>query len=215
MIPIRVRGMVVVGLMMCLGWGGVAVASYESPKYEVFKKDGDFEIRQYSPYIVAQVKVAGERGDAANEAFRILAGYIFGKNEKNGKLQMTSPVTQTQNEKMAMTIPVVQTTVAGFWIVQFMMPTSYGLETLPRPLDARISLLTEQAKKTVSIRFSGTWRTRNLEKHRKRLLEYIQSENIAVRGEAIYSFYNAPFMPPFSDAMRLHLFANLKIEIRP
>lgn len=175
----------------------MAMASYESPKYEVLKKDGAFEIRQYAPYLVAQVKVSGERGDAANEAFRILAGYIFGKNEKSGKLDMTSPVTQTQNEKIAMTAPVAQTSKDGEWTVQFMMPSSYRLDTLPKPFDARIALLTEPAKKTVAIRFSGTWGQRNLEKHKKKLLEYVQKENIAVKGEAIYAFYNAPFMPPF------------------
>ncbi len=175
----------------------MAMASYESPKYEVLKKDGKFEIRRYAPYLVAQVKVSGERGDAANAAFRILAGYIFGKNEKSGKLEMTSPVTQTQNEKIAMTAPVAQTSKDGEWIVQFMMPSSYSLDTLPRPLDDKISLLTEDAKKTVAIRFSGTWGKRNLEKHKKKLLEYVRKENIAVRGEAIYAFYNAPFMPPF------------------
>ena len=184
-------------LMVFFAWGGIAMASYESPRYEVLEKDGAFEIRQYAPYVVAQVKVLGERSDAANEAFRILAGYIFGKNETKGKLAMTSPVTQTQNEKIEMTIPVAQTSAAGFWVVQFMMPTSYSLDTLPRPLDARIALLTEGSKKTVAIRFSGTWRERNLEKHKKKLLEYIQNKNIVVRGEAIYAFYNAPFMPPF------------------
>jgi len=175
----------------------VAMASYESPKYEILKKDDKVEIRQYAPYLVAQATVSGERGDAANEAFRILAGYIFGKNEKSGKLDMTSPVTQTQNEKIAMTAPVAQTSKDGEWAVQFMMPSSYSLDTLPKPLDARIALLTEPAKKTVAIRFSGTWGKRNLEKHKKKLLEYVQKENIAVRGEAIYAFYNAPFMPPF------------------
>ena len=41
----------------------------------------------------AEVVVAGPAGAAGNQAFPILAGYIFGKNKGERKFAMTAPVT--------------------------------------------------------------------------------------------------------------------------
>ena len=55
---------------------------------------------------------------------------------------MTASVAQEPtNEKIAMTAPVTQTQTAGEWVVRFTMPSTYSLETLPEPNDARIRLL--------------------------------------------------------------------------
>ena len=52
------------------------------------------EIRYYDSYIVAKTTVKGEFKEAQGAAFRILAGYIFGDNEKKQKIAMTAPVVQ-------------------------------------------------------------------------------------------------------------------------
>ena len=36
----------------------------------------------------------------AGQAFNRLAGYIFGKNEQNEKMEMTTPVFSNKNQKM-------------------------------------------------------------------------------------------------------------------
>lgn len=58
----------------------------EEPVFEVTAKLGDVEIRQYAPYVVAEVLVTGFANEAGNKGFRILAGYIFGKNKGERRL---------------------------------------------------------------------------------------------------------------------------------
>ena len=40
----------------------IAMAT-ETPKYKVISQDGDFEIRQYAPRIIAEVSVTGDLDD--------------------------------------------------------------------------------------------------------------------------------------------------------
>ncbi|MEO7116491.1 MAG: heme-binding protein, partial [Caldimonas sp.] len=46
----------------------------EEPSYDVVQKLDGAEIRQYAPYVVAQVLVSGPADQAGNQAFPILAG---------------------------------------------------------------------------------------------------------------------------------------------
>ena len=71
-----------------------AVMAIEEPSYQVIKKFDTFELRQYENLIVAEVQVEGEFDEVGNEAFRILASYIFGKNQQQTKMAMTAPVNQ-------------------------------------------------------------------------------------------------------------------------
>ena len=108
--------------------------SIEQPKFTVLQTTDVFEIRKYEPYVVAEVVVAGPATEAGNNAFPILAGYIFGKNKGERKFDMTAPVTQTAVSapvKLEMTAPVTQTPAAEGFLVQFMMPGAYTLATLP------------------------------------------------------------------------------------
>lgn len=72
------------------------VYNHNGPEYVVEKTIGKLEIRNYEPWIVAETVVRSTQEDAGNEAFHILAGYIFGKNDQKVKIEMTAPVTQQQ-----------------------------------------------------------------------------------------------------------------------
>ena len=87
----------------------------EEPDYEVMRKlDSNVELRQYAPYVVAEVVLNATADEAGNQAFPILAGYIFGKNKGEKKLAMTAPVTQSAvPAKMEMTAAVTQDAVPG------------------------------------------------------------------------------------------------------
>ena len=82
----------------------------EEPKYSVIEKTEPFELRQYAPMIVAEVKVDGDLDEASNQGFRLIAGYIFGQNQVNEKIAMTAPVAieeqPIKSVKIAMTVPV-------------------------------------------------------------------------------------------------------------
>ena len=64
----------------------------EQPAYEVVERIGDdVEIRRYGERLAAEVTVEAEDEMAArNEAFRILADYIFGANRAAEEIAMTA-----------------------------------------------------------------------------------------------------------------------------
>lgn len=155
-------GVVIMALLQ-VGCSVFGVRKEENPKYRVILQEGDKEIREYEPYIVASTKIEGSFKEAQNPGFRVLATYIFGENEGNQKISMTAPVVQ-RPEKIAMTAPVVQSPSGGGWEMTFMMPSKYKLEDLPLPKDPRVKLKVMPARTLAVIRFSGFWSD---EKNRK------------------------------------------------
>ena len=66
----------------------------EEPQYQILQTTEDYELRRYDPYRVAEVEVRGDFEKVGSEAFRILAGYIFGDNQGETKMAMTAPVNR-------------------------------------------------------------------------------------------------------------------------
>jgi hypothetical protein len=170
----------------------------EEPAYEVTAKIGDVELRRYAPYVVAEVLVTGSATEAGNKAFRILAGYIFGKNKGEKKLAMTAPVTQTAAPmKLAMTAPVMQNAAPGGYLVQFVLPRGVTLDTAPEPIDQRVVLRQVPSMRVAAIRYSGFWSDANYSRHLAQLQETLRKAGMKWSGEPVYSRYNPPFTPWF------------------
>jgi hypothetical protein len=113
----------------------------EEPKYKVLKKYSQFEIREYSPYIIAYTDVFSSFNGSSTSGFRILANYIFGGNKSSVKIKMTAPVIQeATSEKIEMTTPVIQAKMEDYHRVSFIMPSKYSLRTLPQPSDPRVKI---------------------------------------------------------------------------
>lgn len=170
----------------------------EEAKYTVVKQQDDFEIRDYAPSIVAEVVVKGDFKGASNKAFRKLFKFISGDNTRQSKIAMTAPVSQTpESEKIAMTAPVGQQASEDGWLVSFMMPASYTMETIPVPTDPEVNLREIPAYQAATIEYSGTWSRKNYEKHLERLQTWVDEENLITNGEPVWARYNAPFVPWF------------------
>jgi len=187
-------------LFAVLGLGSLGTNAHaiEEPAYTVVRQYQAFEVRQYTPYLVAEVNVPGPASEAGNQGFKILAAYIFGKNKGDRKIEMTAPVTQTpEPRKIAMTAPVTQAASETGFIVQFTMPMEFTLDTLPEPLDSRVKLRELPGGRFAVIRYSGTWSESNYADHLTQLRQAVKAAGIATRGDPIYSRYNAPFVPWF------------------
>ena len=170
----------------------------EEPAYEVTTKLGEVELRQYAAYLVAEVLLTGSATETGNEAFRILAGYIFGKNKGERKLAMTAPVTQAAAPmRLGMTAPVIQSAAPGAYRVQFVLPRGVTLDTAPEPVDPRIVLRQELPKRVAVIRYSGFWSDANYNRHLAQLQETLRTAGVKWAGEPIYARYNPPFTPWF------------------
>jgi hypothetical protein len=153
-------------------------------------------VRRYEPYLVAETVVSAAADDAGNEGFRILAGYIFGKNKGARKIEMTAPVAQAP-ARISMTAPVAQSPVSGGYVVQFAMPREWTLETLTEPLDSRVVLRELPARKLAVIGYSGTWSRSRYEENLKTLQDALAEAGLVWRGEPMWARYDPPWKPWF------------------
>jgi hypothetical protein len=176
-----------------------ASMAIEEPSYIVVRPLGEqVEVRQYPAYVVAEVQVDAPSGDAGSQAFPILAGYIFGKNKGQRKLEMTAPVTQDAAPvKLEMTAPVTQAAAGGAMRVQFVLPRDVTLATAPEPLDPRVRVREEPAAARAVIRYSGTWSQANYDEHLAKLRATVGAAGLVAEGEPVLARYNGPWTPWF------------------
>ena len=174
------------------------VMATEEAKYAVLEKDGQFELRQYEPCIVAETLVEGDFDDVGNAGFRRLFRYISGDNQAKIPISMTSPVVQEmRSEKISMTAPVTQEKKGNYWSIAFVMPAEYTMDTLPIPTDAKVTLRSIPARLVAVITYSGTWSESRYEEHKAMLDVMMSKRKLKTAGEYIYARYNPPFTPWF------------------
>lgn len=155
----------------------------EEPKFEIIRQFDSVELRQYAPYVVAEVVLDATAEEAGNRAFPILAGYIFGKNKGGSKMAMTAPVTLAA--------------VTGGMRVQFVLPECVTLESAPEPLDPRVQLRLVPASQWAAIRYSGAWSQANYDEHLGKLRAVLDAAGVATHGQPVLARYNGPMTPWF------------------
>lgn len=151
----------------------------ESPVYLVIKTYGEVELRLYPKMIVAKTSLSGKSFDnQGSNGFRTIAGYIFGGNEKNEKIAMTSPVVMNMGDSASM---------------YFVMPKSYDKSELPTPNSKDVQIV-EVAEKTLAVvTYGGFSSDEKIEKHRKQLELILQKNKLQTKGAYLYMGYNAPW----------------------
>ena len=180
----------------------------EEPKYTLLEKSEPFELRSYAPLIVAEVKVEGDLDAASNQGFRLIAAYIFGKNQVAEKISMTAPVgiesaEPNQSAKIAMTAPVsiegnkANEGASGQWTVSFVMPSEYTLASLPKPLNSQVKIREVPAEKRAVITFSGIYNEEKVQEKTQALREWMKTKNLRPASEPQFARYNPPWTLPF------------------
>lgn len=176
-----------------------ASATEEIP-YKVMEKDGKMEIRKYDSYLTASVSFESEE-ELDKKGFRILADYIFGNN-----ISMTSPVI-TEGEDIGMTAPVFTEgedigmtspvfTEENEYVMTFVMPSRYELETLPKPKDERIIIKEVPSKMMAAVRFNGRRTQERNSRFEKDLRLWLSEKGMSIVGNALYAGYNPPWTLP-------------------
>lgn len=173
----------------------------EEPAYEVVRTYPDFELRRYAPYLVAETEVSGGFDEAGGQAFRILADYIFGNNRSRSRIEMTAPVNQRPAsegaERIEMTAPVAQRPTQGgagdHFVISFVMPSRFSLDTLPQPGDPRVRLREEPGGLMAVRRYAGRWTRENYLRNETALLRAVEDAGLRRVGAPVYARYNSPF----------------------
>lgn len=154
-------------------------SNIESYPYTVIKKHEIFEIRSYEASLFTSVQLpTGQYEDASRKGFSILASYIFGGNDKNEKIAMTSPVAMSLEDSMT---------------VMFMVPKELTKEMLPKPNDTLIQLREEPAKMVAAIGFGGWANDNRIEKHKNQLIQALAEQGIEHTNRFYFLGYNPPF----------------------
>lgn len=170
----------------------------EEAKYNVLREEDGFELREYESHILAETTVDGAFEDAGSEAFGRLFKYISGNNKQQQKVAMTSPVGQEpSSQNIKMTSPVGQQKQDEKWVVSFMMPASFELETTPEPKDPKVSISEVPARLIAAVRYSGFWSEKSYLRNLEKLQNWIENSRLTPVGEPIWARYNPPFMPWF------------------
>jgi CRISPR/Cas system type I-B associated protein Csh2 (Cas7 group RAMP superfamily) len=148
-------------------------------KYEVIAKFKGFEIRQYEELFVAKTKMnSADYENNSSTGFRRIAGYIFGSNESNQKIAMTSPVIMDMSDSVEMA---------------FIMPDNITEANAPSPADSRV-ILEKRPSKTIAVLTFGGWaNTKKLAQKEKALIKLLNDHDISYFGDAIFMGYNPPY----------------------
>jgi len=186
-------------LFLLLTLSGNAAMAIEEPLYEVLLQTKHYEVRRYQPYIVAEVDVDDDFKRAGNSAFRVLAGYIFGDNEPQQKMEMTAPVESRKGVHMQMTAPVTSQAASGdgSYTYAFVMERKYTMDTLPKPDNPDIRLVQRPGRVMAVHRYSGGWSEERYREHETTLLDALAADRIQTRGSPVFARYDAPFTPWF------------------
>lgn len=150
----------------------------EQYPYKVVKTYDDFEIRNYEGALFTSVKLnTNDYDKTSSKGFSVLAGYIFGGNEKEEKIAMTSPVAMTLEENSTM---------------MFLVPKEYNKENLPKPNDTSIEFKEMPAKKVAAITFGGWANDEKIETYKMKLIKALDKEGIKYTNNYFFLGYNAP-----------------------
>jgi hypothetical protein len=187
-----------IGIALSIFLIGVPLAmATEEPSYRVITQSEPFEIREYPPLIVAQVEVPGDLSAASSAGFRLIANYIFGNNisVRDGGVNMAEPVP----EKIAMTVPVIAEGKGDqkTWLIQFVMPKQYTMDTLPKPNNPQVKLVQVGSQKLAVIRFTGFVGDDKVQEKTAELMAWIKSRNEIALGNPRLARYNPPWSIPW------------------
>ena len=166
----------------------------ESPEYSVLKKQDGFEIRSYEPYIIAEVTLPAGTQNPTTAAFRELGGYIFGGNQGDVSIAMTSPVSTSQEkgQSIAMTSPVAIIENNDSFTMSFSMPSKFSLENLPKPNSNKVSFRKVPAGTYATLGFTGWATDRQRLRYTEKLKSLLKAQLIEPLGEPELLQYDRP-----------------------
>ena len=118
---------------------------------------------------------------ALNSGFRQLAGYIFGGNTSKTQVKMMY-TTRQGSETIAMTAPVTDTVSnSGKHIIAFTMPSTYTLDTLPKPENIQVHFRAILPSKKAVIRYSWYTTKPRVEAKKNLLTDYLIRDGYKTR----------------------------------
>ncbi|CAB4753985.1 MAG: hypothetical protein F2704_04970 [Actinobacteria bacterium] len=160
----------------------------ERQEFKVLRTYEDFELREYLPCVIAEVKVSAQYSNATSSAFSSLFNYISKGNMASQKIAMTAPVITAQKTDKS---------ESATWFVSFVMPSGSTFGHLPDPHDPQIKLRELPTETCVAKSFRGRATDELSRKITDALRTSVSKVNIALSDETRICRFDPPFKPGF------------------
>ena len=157
-------------------------------EFTVIRSYNGFELREYLPCSIAEVKVSADYSSAGSLAFRSLFSYISQGNKRSEKIAMTAPVISAQKADKS---------AEDEWFVSFVMPAGSTVEHLPDPNDPRVVLRQLGAETCIAASFRGRANEDVMKRKVAELRALAAKESIALSDETRICRFDPPMKPGF------------------
>jgi hypothetical protein len=158
----------------------------ERQEFKVIRAYDDFELREYLPCVIAEVRVSAQYSTSTSSAFSTLFNYISKGNKSSEKIAMTAPVITAQ---------MADNSESDEWHVSFVMPSGATIGHLPDPNNSQVKLRELGTETCVAKSFRGRATDDLARKITLELRASAAKENIALSNETRICRFDPPFKP--------------------
>mgnify|MGYP000645370982 CR=1 FL=1 len=160
----------------------------ERQQFKVLQTYKDFELREYLPCVIAEVRVSGQLSTSSSSAFSTLFSYISKGNNSSQKIAMTAPVITAQK---------ADTSEPDDWYVAFVMPSGSTFGRLPNPNNSQVKLRELDTETCIAKSFRGRATDELSRKITEELRANSAKAKIALSKETRICRFDPPFKPGF------------------
>jgi hypothetical protein len=158
----------------------MAANKSEEQPYKVIRTEKDFEIRFYPSVTMAMITSSAKSyKELGSSGFRKLANYIFGGNDANKQIAMTSPVHMDISDSASS--------------MSFVMPSEFNKDNLPKPNDANVVIKASADEYVAAIKFGGFTSDTDIKTYSAKLENALKAASISYYGSFRYLGYNPPY----------------------
>jgi len=150
---------------------------YESMDVEYLGKLDNIDFKVFTHYTKASVNLMDRNMKSANSKFSILANYIFGGNQENAQIQMTSPVIYNMENNSSFS---------------FLMPSDWE-NKLPQPNTNDIYFSSVDNQCVAVLTFGGFAKPDKCKKKHQELKQKLLSLGINHDEDFIIAVYQPPY----------------------
>lgn len=158
----------------------------ERQEFKVIRAYDDFELREYLPCVIAEVRVSAQYSTSTSSAFSTLFNYISKGNKSSEKIAMTAPVITAQ---------MSDNSESNEWLVSFVMPSGATIGHLPDPNNSQVKLRELGTETCVAKSFRGRATDDLARKITMELRASASKANIALSNETRICRFDPPFKP--------------------
>jgi hypothetical protein len=158
----------------------MATSQTNAQPYTVLQQEEEYEIRYYPSAVIATMNTQAKNfKELGRRGFRTLAGYIFGGNDENKSIAMTTPVQMEMNDSVSS--------------MSFIMPKEYTLLSLPKPTDDQVKLSQSKEAFIAAISFGGFASEKDIQNNIEKLKKALNKHGIRYYGSFKFLGYNPPY----------------------